>query len=442
MLKHSGLKQWITTLGLACLMVAWPEFAAAASRSDLSRWLSDEAGTELGDMLSLHPRFAGRTVTVQSMQHNGLAEAISITLKGGLSAYEGVRVAVPRLQISAPSKAHPAIDVLDCQVQSADALLTVDTQTLSNGALRVELALYDDATASAPAHSWQWLGRLSGDELRVLREAPSRHRADGTLDAPWAVEQASLAAQVLHRELACALRPVISRRLVLDWQVPETLPSAMADTVNHARRLVAGYSEIGLAANDADYTIQPALVPFQKDTWQLQLRAVPRRAGLHPVDAATYFSLPGFVPPTQRPPQDAPVIAGVERGPAIDHLRVELLDVLQGKARYSRAPLEVQFRISNTSPWPIEYAFSLSGGHYQHCVPEPGYYRHDRYGYVEGRLDAGESLVRRMVIEGARHNPNPWFGPPRCAGFRSLEGFEDFSGKGRSITQFVHWANI
>jgi hypothetical protein len=101
--------------------------------------------------------------------------------------------------------------------------------------------------------------------------------------------------------------------------------------------------------------------------------------------------------------------------------------------------LQVQLRIENRSDWPIDYAFRLSGGHYQHCVPNPAYYRHDRYGRLVGRLDPGESLVKRLVIEGARHRPNPWLGIRKCAGFRSLEGFEEFDSKGYAVTDYVRW---
>jgi hypothetical protein len=48
--------------------------------------------------------------------------------------------------------------------------------------------------------------------------------------------------------------------------------------------------------------------------------------------------------------------------------------------------------------------------------------------------------VKVMEIDGARHNPNPLFGTPRCAGFQGLEGLEDFAREGLRVTQFIRWA--
>jgi hypothetical protein len=126
--------------------------------------------------------------------------------------------------------------------------------------------------------------------------------------------------------------------------------------------------------------------------------------------------------------------------PASKYLSVELLEASQSDRRFSGADLRVRLRLANRAARPLEYALSLSGGHYQHCVPEPAFYRHDRYGYLQGRLEPGQSVVRVMNIEGARHNPNPWFGLRRCAGFRDLAGFEQFSQQGHKVTQFVRWS--
>ena len=443
-MKPAGLKKHLSVLCLGWVLALWLDAAAAAPRSDLSRWLGDEASVELLALLEQHPRFAGRELKLEGAGQNALTEAIAITLDAGLAGRSTLRLADAAQPSAAGLESPAAIDALDCRGTSDSALLTIQVETLANAAQRVELALFDEQGASAPARSWQWLGRLSRDEQRAFEEAPARDYRDGSLEAPWQPSQVSEAAWVLQRELACAMRPAIRTRLVLDWDPSATLPDPLSDALHHTRHLLANYGEIGLGDTGVDYRVSAELVAFQGDTWQLILRALPQQADLAPLDAVTYFSLPGYVPaaPIFRPPLQAPSVARADRGAAFDHLQVELIDALQGKASRSRAALEVKFRLSNTSPWPIDYAFSLSGGHYQHCVPEAAYYRHDRYGYVEGRLEAGESLIRHMVIEGARHNPNPWFGPRRCAGFRSLEGFEDFSGKGRSVTQFVRWAMI
>ena len=124
---------------------------------------------------------------------------------------------------------------------------------------------------------------------------------------------------------------------------------------------------------------------------------------------------------------------------ALDFLDVKLLDATQTDGRGARAALQVTLQIGNRAQWPLEYSFTLSGGHFNHCIATPGYYRHDRYGSLDGSLAGGETVVRRLVIENAKHNPRPIFGTRKCAGFRDLEGFEEYRRQGHKVTDYVRW---
>ena len=118
---------------------------------------------------------------------------------------------------------------------------------------------------------------------------------------------------------------------------------------------------------------------------------------------------------------------------------MEMLDATQRDSGRATAELEVTLRIGNLAEWPLEYSFTLSGGHFNHCIADPAYYRHDAYGKLEGRINAGESVVRRLLITGTQHRPTPVFGSRKCAGFRDLDGFENFASRGYKVTDFVRW---
>ena len=118
---------------------------------------------------------------------------------------------------------------------------------------------------------------------------------------------------------------------------------------------------------------------------------------------------------------------------------MEMLDATQRDSGHASAELEVTLRIANQADWPLEYSFTLSGGHFNHCIANPAYYRHDGYGQLQGRIDGGDSVVRRLTISGTEHRPTPVFGTRKCAGFRDLDGFEDFAGRGYKVTDFVRW---
>lgn len=432
---------------LALLVIAFPHAlqARTMSQSDLSRWLSNEAIPQISELLSHHPRFENQVLYVVREQHNGLAQALVTVLSANLQGREGVSP-YARPHSFAQSPVLPArIDDLDCgSARRPGVQLRVSVTGAGPRRGRVLLTLAESSDPSQVPHRWQWQGIFTAAERQSLQDTVVSEAADGSLEAPWSERDVESAAFDLHRQLACALRSQVRTRLGLKWPEPGGLPQLIADAANRSRHLLGNYMEIGITADDPDFVVQPELTPFREDTWQLWLSGSPRKPDLAPVQAVAYFKLPGSVAASEAPtqivtPSPAP-LPDANRGPALDYLDVELLDATQLDKGFSTAELQLQLRLQNRSQWPIEYAFSLSGGHYQHCVPEPAYYRHDRYGYVEGRVGPGQSLIRRVVIEGVQHRPNPWFGVRTCAGFRSLDGFEDFARNGHTVTEFIRWS--
>jgi hypothetical protein len=424
--------------------------ARAAERSALSRWLGDVATPQIRELLARHPRYAGQAVQVSRLEQNGLAGALSTLLTMNLQGREGITLHVPAKQTGRPSGLPARIDDLDCGAPGDRPLRLMVSVTAAGGRSgRVLLFLAEpgegpsDPGAGTP-HRWQWQGDLTRAERGELKRSLAAANPDGSLQAPWRMVDAASAAADLHRQLGCALRPQVKTRLDMRWEDQTDLPPLFADVVNHSRHLLGSYAELGVTATAPDYRMQAVLTPFRENTWQLWLTGIPQSAELDPLQAVAYFHWQGAAAASGEPlrPTGAPAPRppAPDRGPALDYLHVQLIDALQVEAGSRRAELQVQLRLENRSAWPIEYAFRLSGGHYQHCVPRPGYYRHDRYGRLEGRLDPGQSLVERLVIEGAEHRPNPWLGPRKCAGFRSLEGFEAFDSKGYTVTDYVRWS--
>ena len=76
-MKPAGLKKHLSVLCLGWAFALWLDAAAAAPRSDLSRWLGDEATVELLALLEQHPRFAGRELRLEGAGQNALTEAIA-----------------------------------------------------------------------------------------------------------------------------------------------------------------------------------------------------------------------------------------------------------------------------------------------------------------------------------------------------------------------------
>lgn len=431
--------------GLAAIALAISLPAGAAQQSKLSRWVSDVALPEIREMLSEHPRYRGQTVRLVRAGHDGMTEALVTVLTANLRNRDGIRlhspVPVPPLRATAPSH----IDELNCVAADTQHLqLLVSVSEKVNRQAQVDISLVEPGGAATAAQSWQWRGSFSRAERETFSKSGGGQPADGSMTAPWTERDVEDAALGLHRQLACALRPQIRTRLGLQWPDVAQLPPLMADTVYRSRHLVGAYAELGITADAPDFRVGTELKPLRDNTWQLWLTAEPLKADLAPVQAVAYFrsdELQKFrQPPVKVPYAPPPGQSGPRPGPALDYLDVEMVDAWLGNTRAGKAELQVQLRLENRAAWPIDYSLRVSAGHYQHCIPEPSQYRHDRFGRLSGRLEPGQVLVKPLVVKGAQHRPNPWFGAPSCAGFRSLEGFEEFADKGESVTEYVRWS--
>jgi hypothetical protein len=431
------------SLALLLMLLAAVE-PQAASQSAMSRWLSD-ATPKVRELLAHHPRFKGQPVQLIRVDHNGLAEALVTVLTTNLQGREGISLTSGEIPRARPLVLPARIDDLDCGALDEQQLKLLVSATATDGrAGRVRLTLVEPGNSSETPLSWQWQGTFSRAERDVLAQSLAATVANGSLDAPWREADVELAAMQLHRQLACSLRPQVKTRLDLQWQEAGYPAQLFADTANRSRHLLGNYLELGFTDSDADFVLTAELTPFREDVWQLWVTGSPVKPGLAPVQAVAYFRPESARSPARAKPREtvaAPTLPPPDRGSALDYLNVEMIDVWQGRARSGKAELQVKLRVENRSEWPIDYAFSLSGGHYQHCVPEPAHYRHDRYGKAKGRVEPGQSVVTHLVVDKAQHKPNPWVGARKCAGFRSLEGFKDYTAKGYTVTDYVRWGS-
>ena len=433
-------------LPVTCLLLlaALPAVEAqSAKRSSLSRWLGDEATPEIRQLLAQHPRYRDASVQLVRADRNGLAEALVTVLNMNLQGREGIQLHTPTPYPTRPLRVAAGIDGLDCSASpQRHHRLLVSVRESDRRSAVVTLTLIEAGGSLDEGRNWQWRGRLSGPERDTFSAAVNQASGLGTLESPWENRDVEAAATDLHRQLACALRPQLRTRLGLNWSEGAYMPAQFTDVLNHSRHLLGDYAELAFTEEDPDYTLSARLTPFQNGVWQLWLNAEPARPGLSTVQAVAYFRHDGQTPSgvPYRLATTLPPVSPVDRGDPLEFLDVQMLDTWQGDAGPRRAELQVQLKLQNRSDWPIDYAFRLSGGHYQHCVPNPAYYRHDGYGRLTGRLDPGESRVQEIVIKNAQHRPNPWTGPRKCAGFRSLEGFEAFDSKGDTVTDYVRWS--
>jgi len=435
---------------LPALMALGLAMPARAAQSALSRWLTDETLPQLAQVLASHPRAAGRPVRVEPVSRSGLDEALVTVLVGNLGADE-------RIDIAASLDSHRggfvSVDGLPCERERGYARLRLTTQREGTRRGRVMLELADEGAPDVAWRRWEWQGQFSREERRALeREVPAA-LADGSLSAPWpahAVEQASSA---LAQTLACDLKPQVRDRVSLAWAAGGAGAMQLGDVFNASRHLLGQLREIDVAAQ-GDFRIDTRVQPFQDGVVQLWLVGTPLQPGFEPVQAVAYMygAVEQVVPV-------APTVASVQprispapaastpppprvkpAAPARDFLEVQMIDVSQSDRGLSRADLAVQLLLVNRGDWPIAYAFSVSGGHYLHCIADAANFRHDRYGYVEGEIPPGESITRAITVRGVQHKPVPWFGQRKCAGFKDLEGFENFTGKGYKVTEFLRWS--
>ena len=427
---------------LALASLAPAVFARSQSASSLSTWLTRDVVPELRELLSRHPRYQGQRIQIDDGDHNALSEAIGVVLNNNLAGQEGITLIAPVHTDSLPPVTPGSIDELNCvDTYEFDYLLQVSTTSGESAQDRVQLALVDISSAAKQINNWQWQGRFSSSERRQYKRPLTA--ANGSLSAPWGDSDVDAAALALSRDLACALRPQITNRLALQWMQADGLPDLFADTANTTRHKLGDYRELGISEAHPDYAVAVRIERFRDDVWQLWLTGTPQDKTLAPVQAVTYFK--------SASPQAARVLADLDSetvpkplvlenaGPALKFIDVQMVDATQADKWRSRADLQVTLRISNRAPQPIAYSFTMSGGHFEQCIAQPRYYRHDDYGQLSGRLEAGASVMRRLVVENAQHRPMPLYGMPKCAGFRDLQGFEEFASQGYKVTDYVRW---
>jgi hypothetical protein len=428
---------------LAILLCNWLAVSAAqaAAPSALSKWLSDHAVVELRERLQQHPRYQGQRIAIVASGNDALSEALVTVLHTNLDQRPGISLWTPPTANPVAAGAPASIDTLDCTTRpDFDYVLRVAAASNKPGSGEVSIRLLPVAQTEHADKGWQWKGKFNQAEREYVERSAEFPPADGSLAAPWQTEQFEIAARRLSRELACALRPQVRTHLALQWPEQSSLPGLFADTVNASRHLLGSYRELAHSDQDADYEVSVELQRFREDTWQLWLIGTPRKNTLLPVQAVTYFRVAD--PEWLLPATAASMYSHADSNPAgeaLDFIEVEMLDATQSDSGRSSAELEVTLRIANRADWALEYSFSLSGGHFNHCIADPAYYRHDGYGELEGSIDAGKSVVRRLLISGTQHRPTPAFGARKCAGFRDLDGFEDFADQGYKVTNFVRW---
>ena len=429
---------------LAFASLAPPVIARSQSASSLSAWLTRDVVPELKELLSRHPRYQEQRIQIDDGGQNGLSGAIGVVLNTNLAGRDGITLIAP-LQADLKREVAPgSIDELDC-VGGADFdyLLRVSSNSGETDHDTVQLVLVDISSGAKQINNWQWQGRFSSTERRQFNKPAAAGNANGSLSAPWRDEDVNAAALALSRDFACALRPQITNRLGLQWIQADRLPALFADTANTTRHKLGDYRELGISEVQPDYAVGVRIERFRDDVWQLWLTGTPSDKALSPVQAVTYFK--------SASPQAARILVDLDSetvakppflenaGPALKFIDVKMVDATQADKWRSRADLQVTLRISNRAQQPIAYSFILSGGHFEQCIAEPRYYRHDDYGQLSGSLAAGASAMRRLVIENAQHRPTPLYGMPKCAGFRDLQGFEEFASQGHKVTDYVRW---
>lgn len=415
---------FIRLVGGSLLILAGAAIAAAQvqASSELSRWLTRDVAPEIQKLLSEHPRYRQQRIKVQAGNTSGLSESLVTVLATRLQSSDGVTL-VGSVQPGPSGLAAPhSVDELTCnRVSDFDYLLRAYAVQGKSGHDQVSLTLLETQPGMEQIRSWQWQGRFNSTE-RKQAEKVMGGTPDGSLSSPWRDRDVDAAAAALSREFACALRPQIKNRMRLQWPQDSQLPAVFADTGNAMRHRLGNFRELGITSDQAEYAVAVRIERFRDDIWQLWVTGTPQGDDLAPVQAVAYIQT-----------------GDLGRAAALEFIDVQMLDATQADKGRSRADLLVTLRIGNRAKWPIAYSFTLSGGHFENCMARPGFYRHDTFGLLQGTLEAGATQVRRLVIENARHNPAPVWGTPRCAGFRDLEGFEEFASQGHKVTDYVRW---
>lgn len=429
---------------------------ALGQTSSLSRWLTRTAIPDISEVLAQHPRLVGQDVGLSATGVSELDSGLVSVLVSNLGSENRVVLTEPGTN---PLPDSSSIDDLACTLPVAQQpVLLVDIDRTRGAKGRVAIVLQDTAAPESVWRRWEWQGTFSRDERSALARTSNSARSDGSLAAPWPEDAVQQAAAALSAGLACDLRVQVRDRVAINWNDVHGQPGQLGDVFNTSRHLLGSFREFDLHDSGADLQLKTQVQPFQGDVLQIWLIGTSATNRFEPVQSVTYMRKGKTVvaqqtvsSPRSAAPNQAAALAepAVPIRPAVlrekpvtaarEFLDVQMLDTSQSEKVFTSADLQVQLRLVNRASWPIQYALFVSGGHYLNCVPRAEFYRHDRYGYIEGELPAGQSLVRAIDVKGVQHNPHPVWGAQKCAGFKDLEGFENFPGKGYKVTQFVRW---
>lgn len=200
---------------LAAVAVASPD---GVLEGELARWLDGEVAPELGETLSLHPRFKGETVRLVTLtpdtaggRSNALAQAVERRLRQRLLEVEGVRLAVdgPRRDCEPPRR--------------IDYLVRIEVADDGRDRGRIHIAVVDVAESVwVSGISHQWRGRLSASQRRALSTSVNR-ASPGSAGSPIPLDDAEGVAEAIKADLACTLPRDLDGALFVATPAPPAL---------------------------------------------------------------------------------------------------------------------------------------------------------------------------------------------------------------------------
>ncbi|MEZ5557589.1 MAG: hypothetical protein R3E86_03480 [Pseudomonadales bacterium] len=166
----------------------------------LGRWLDASLSPELAQTLSRHPRFKGATFRFAAIEDgapaagsNLLIDAVAERLTRNLRAVEGIRLALPEPPVP-------------CRVpQRIDYLIGIEIKPTRGNSANVSIGAVDlDESVWVSGVSYQWQGRLSGNERRALSSRTALSVA-GAADSPLPIADVEQIAAAIGSQLECSL---------------------------------------------------------------------------------------------------------------------------------------------------------------------------------------------------------------------------------------------
>lgn len=441
-----GVFQSILTL----LLVAGIGACASQGRTGVERsgamstWLREQVAPSIADDLAHHPRYLGQTFRVIAPSGDALSQDIAVEIRaalrrhGVLAEQSGRALAVNELV---------SVDALDCRAApKADYLVQVAVSAREiQGEHEVRISLREDAPQVADLQHLVWRGELSTSEAALFAKAATTV-GNGSIGAPFALADVERVSASLVDEFVCSLRPHIVERLTLAVVADAPGGSALDEILRATHYQLSRYRELTLvtASDQADMRVRLEAVALSDRRYQLWLYAEPgEQAALHRISLVTHVS--GRMRAEQRvsraPVRSRPLHVAPPQEKPNRFLKVSLLDTTQQPAGRDRVALHVLLQIENTADWPIEYAFSLAGGYYEHCLAREDLFRHDGLGTLSGTIEAGVRETHRLVVSDVRHKPVSLYGASKCAGFRDLDAFRHFAESGSTVTDYLRWAS-